>query len=83
MSSKTEILEAQFRAGYRPPQDNQLVCRKCGARKLPRAAFQKYFCLRHNFYVHSNGYCPSFGTEKYIPPNKPKPSPYKQQELFK
>lgn len=82
MDRKTTILKAWYRAGYRPPKDNPLACKNCGARKLPRNFFQKYFCLRHKFYVHSNGYCPSFSTEPYTPPAEEKASPFKQPELF-
>lgn len=82
MKETPEIIEKRIRAGYRPPTENPLVCKNCGARKLPRGTFEKYYCLRHNFYVHSCGYCPFFSVEKYLPPNTPKPSPYKQPELF-
>ena len=82
MKLTPQIVEAQFRAGYRPPVENKLVCKNCGARKLPRENFQKYYCRRHCFYVHSMGYCPYFSTAEYVPPDAPKPSPYKQPELF-
>ena len=82
MKETPQIVEAKLRAGYRPPAENPLVCKNCGARKLPRESFKKYFCLRHKFYVHSCGYCPFFSTDKYIAPDEPKPSPFKQPELF-
>ena len=28
------------------------------------------------------GYCPAFSTEEYVPPDAPKPSPYKQPWLL-
>ena len=82
MKLTPQIIEAQYRAGYRPPVENKLVCKNCGARKIPRENFKKYFCRRHCFYVHSMGYCPAFSTEEYVPPDAPKPSPFKQPELF-
>ena len=78
-----QIIEAKIRAGYRPPQENPLICMNCGAiRHRKPFSFMRYFCLRHGFYVNSHGYCPSFDKEKYVAPDAPKPSPYKQQELF-
>lgn len=82
MIDTPQIIEAKLRAGYRPPTENPLVCRNCGARKLPRECFQKYFCRRHNFYVHSNGFCPFFDTKEYVAPDTPKPQPFSQPELF-
>lgn len=83
MTDTPQIVEAKIRAGYRPPQENPLVCRNCGAAGYnPTPYRHRYFCARHQFYVHSCGYCPFFSVEKYIPPDKPKPSPYKQMEMF-
>jgi hypothetical protein len=85
MTDTPQIVEAKIRAGYRPPTENPLVCRNCGASGYNPTPFRhRYFCKRHQFYVHSRGYCPFFSTEKYVPQDapKPKPSPYKQPELF-
>jgi hypothetical protein len=83
MKDTPQTIEAKLRAGYRPPAENPLVCKKCGAiRERKPFSFERYFCRRHGFYVNSCGYCPFFSTDKYVPPNAPKPSPYKQLELF-
>ena len=73
---------AKFRAGYRPPSEN-MFCMFCGAVGYNCETRKRYFCARHQFYVHSHGYCPAFGTERYVAPDAPKPSPFKQQYLFK
>ncbi len=83
MKDTPQIVEAKIRSGYRSPIENPLVCKNCGAVGFTPTPYRHcYFCKRHHFYVHSHGYCPSFDTGKYIPPNTPKPSPWKQQELF-
>jgi hypothetical protein len=60
-----------------------------GLRQLLRAirdrkpfSYKRYYCRLHGFYVNSHGYCPSFSTEPFVPPDAPKPSPYTQPELF-
>lgn len=84
MKPTPETIEAQYRAGYRAPKENRLVCRNCGAVGFNKTPYRHcYFCKRHQFYVHSLGYCPSFSEEKFVPPDAPKPSPWKQPFLFK
>ena len=78
-----EVMEARIRAGYRPPQENPLVCKNCGAlRDRKEFSYERYYCRRHNFYVNSRGYCPFFSKDKFVLPDAPKPSPWKQPELF-
>ena len=31
MKISSEVIEARIRAGYRPPQENPLICKNCGA----------------------------------------------------
>jgi len=84
-----EVIEAMIRAGYRPPEDNPLACRNCPSvsrKKDPKMTgcfvhSSRYFCRRHQFYVHSYGYCPSFGQP--FTPKETKRPPYKQEYLFK
>ena len=88
MKIKPETIEAQIRAGYR--KDNPLVCEKCSAVTRKRdpgmngcfVYCARFFCRRHHFYVHSQGYCPSFGTGPFVEV-KEKNTPYKQEMLFK
>lgn len=82
---KPNTIEAQFRAGYRPPTANPLYCRNCGAVGYNCASRKRYFCARHQFYVHSMGFCPAFSTEKYEADREDakKRDPYKQEYLFK
>ena len=74
------IAIARESAGYRPPVENKMCCRYCGARRITREYFAPYYCLRHKFYVHSRGVCPMFSTEPYEPP-APKKPPFVQEEL--
>ena len=72
-------------AGYRPPAEDKVCCRYCGAHRITREYFAPYYCLRHMFYVHSRGVCPKFSTDPYVPPAPlppPKP-PFVQEEMFK
>ncbi len=83
MNDTPQIIEATIRAGYRPPQENPLVCMNCSAiRDRKPFSYKRYYCRLHGFYVNSHGYCPSFSTEPFVPPDAPKPSPYTQPELF-
>ena len=84
MKDTTEIIEKRIRVGYRPPQENPLVCKNCGAVGFnPTPYRHRYFCKRHQFYVSACAFCPDFDKDEYVPPkNQPKPSPYKQPELF-
>ena len=83
MRDTPQVIEAKIRAGYRPPQENPLVCGNCTAiRERKPFSCARYYCRRHKFYVNSRGYCPAFSTEPFVPPDAPKPSPYKQPELF-
>ena len=83
MKETPEIIEKRIRAGYRPPKENPLVCKNCGAVGFNPTPYRHcYFCKRHQFYVNSLGYCPFFSTEPFVPPDTPRPSPYKQPELF-
>lgn len=83
MKPTPETIEARIRAGYRPPQENQLVCMNCSAiRDRKPFSYKRYHCRMHGFYVNSHGYRPSFPTEPFVPPDAPKPSPYTQPELF-
>ena len=83
MNDTPQIIEAKIRAGYRPPQENPLVCMNCSAiRDRKPFSYKRYYCRLHGFYVNSHGYCPSFSTEPFVPPYAPKPSPYTQPELF-
>lgn len=83
MNDTPQIIEANIRAGYRPPQENPLVCMNCSAiRDRKPFSYKRYYCRLHGFYVNSHGYCPSFSTEPFVPPDAPKPSPYTQPELF-
>lgn len=68
-------------AGYRPPSEDKVCCRYCGAHRLTRKCFAPYYCLRHMFYVHSRGVCPSFDPKPYEPPAPRKP-PFVQEEMF-
>lgn len=68
-------------AGYRPPSEDKMCCRYCGAHRLTRKYFAPYYCVRHMFYVHSHGVCPAFDPQPYEPP-KPKKPPYTQEEMF-
>jgi len=80
-----EIIEKRIRAGYRPPEENPLACKNCGAAGWNNTPYRhRYFCKRHQFYVSACGYCPFFSTEKYVPPAKPAPKPprFKQMEMF-
>lgn len=82
MKLQPDIIEARFRAGYRAPEDNPLVCARCSAIRRNGDKFTKFFCRRHKFYVHSRGYCPSFSNEPFV--EKPVTEPlFKQEELFK
>lgn len=84
MKRTPEIIDAQIRAGYRPPEENPLVCRNCGASGYNDTPYRHcYFCKRHQFYVHSRGYCPFFSKEPFVPADAPKPNPWKQPYLFK
>ena len=80
---KPQTIEAQYRAGYRAPTANPLFCKNCGAVGYNCESRKRYFCARHQFYVHSMGYCPAFSTEKYVASGTPKPLPFVQQELFR
>lgn len=83
MNDTPQIIEAKIRAGYRPPQENPLVCMNCSAiRDRKPFSYKRYYCRMHGFYVNSHGYCPSFSTEPFVPPDAPKPSPYTRPELF-
>lgn len=69
-------------AGYQPPVEDKTCCKYCGAKRNTRKDFAPYYCVRHMFYVHSRGWCPSFDTKPYTPPPAPKP-PFIQEEMFK
>lgn len=74
------MLIARKVAGYRPPVEDAVCCKHCGARRTTREYFAPYFCLRHMFYVHSRGWCPAFDTRPYTPPEDKK-SPFVQIEM--
>ena len=74
------IAIAREAAGYRPPVENKMCCKNCGARRTTRDYFAPYYCRRHMFYVHSRGVCPSFSTEPYTPPPTKKPR-FVQEEM--
>jgi hypothetical protein len=75
-------IHAKIRAGYITPTGN-LFCKNCGAVGYNCESRKRYFCARHQFYVHSMGYCPAFSTEKYVADGGKKRDPYKQTYLFK
>jgi len=79
MKITPEILDEMYRAGYRAPDENKLVCAKCPAVARNAGSASRYYCRRHGFYVHSSGYCPMCGH----PLAGSAPSPYKQDVLFK
>lgn len=76
------IAIARKLAGYRPPVEDEMCCKHCGAHRVTRDYFAPYYCLRNMFYVHSRGVCPKFSTEPFVEP-EPKKPPFTQQELFK
>ena len=80
---KPHVVEAQYRAGYRPPTANPLYCKNCGAVGYNCESHKRYFCARHQFYVHSMGYCPAFSAEKYEAGGAPRREPFTQTYLFK
>lgn len=82
MKDTAAITEARYRAGYRAPQENPLACKFCGAVGFNPSMRRCYFCKRHQFYVHSRGYCPAFSAEPFVPKPQPKPK-FQQEELFK
>jgi hypothetical protein len=75
-------IHAKIRAGYIPPAGN-LFCMNCGAVSYNCESRKRYFCARHQFYVHSMGYCPAFSTEKYVADGAKNRDPYKQTYFFK
>ncbi len=80
MNAETAI--AMSRAGYHPPVAEQYICKLCGAVGYnPTPYRHKYFCKRHQFYVHSHGMCPQWQKEKYEPPQTKK-QPFVQDSLF-
>lgn len=81
MKVSPAIAIARKIAGYRPPAEDTVCCRHCGARRKVRVPNAPYYCVRHMFYVHSHGVCPSFDPKPYEPP-KPKKPPYTQEEMF-
>lgn len=75
------ILIARKVAGYRPPVEDAVCCKTCGAiRFRPAFSYERYYCRKHMFYVHSRGVCPKWQKEPYTPPAPPKP-PFVQEEL--
>ena len=80
MKVSPAIAIARKIAGYRPPAEDTVCCRYCGARRLTRKCFETYYCVRHMFYVHSHSVCPSFDPKPYEPP-KPKKPPFVQEEM--
>ena len=74
------MLIARKVAGYRPPVEDEVCCKHCGAKRTTREYFAPYYCLRHMFYVHSHGWCPAFDTRPYTPP-APKKPPFVQTEM--
>ena len=75
------MLVARKIAGYCPPVEDEVCCKRCGAHRTTRDCFAPYYCLRHKFYVHSRGWCPAFDTKPYVPP-APKKPPFIQEEMF-
>ena len=76
------ILISRKVAGYRPPVEDEVCCKHCGARRTTRECFAPYFCLRHMFYVHSRGWCPEFDTRPYTPPAPKKPQFVQTEMIF-
>lgn len=74
------ILIARKVAGYRPPVEDEVCCKHCGAKRTTRECFAPYYCCRHMFYVHSRGWRPAFDTRPYTPP-PPKKPPFVQTEM--
>lgn len=74
------MLIARKVAGYRPPVEDGVCCKHCGAKRNTRKPFAPYYCARHMFYVHSRGWCPAFDTRPYTPP-APKNTPFVQTEM--
>lgn len=82
MKITPEITIARHDAGYRPPVEDRMCCRYCGAVRSNTQLFARYYCQRHGFYANSKGVCPSWGKEPYTPPTQKPKSPFTQKELF-
>ena len=80
MKITSAILIARKVAGYRPPVEDDVCCKHCGASRHTTDHFVRYYCRRHMFYVHSHGWCPAFDTRPYTPP-APKKPPFVQTEM--
>ena len=79
MKTTPDVIAARIRAGYRPPEENPLRCDDCGAIRTRHPA-EHHYCRRHGFYVHADGFCPSFSTEPYKAPAERR-DPFKQEEF--